>query len=172
MAISRRRARNGGSDGLVFPAAFVALVLLIYFIALPPALPPGMATPLTGGLQIYTLAPSASTTSAVPGNASLDVLFHRLSDKFGLVDSGLSDAEILHLIRQIRGIWQAAGVDIRIDEKQALVVRRASHPTSAALSCRWHLRPRRGCCKGIRAMSRRRWRLCTHWRATPGSWPS
>jgi len=124
MAISRRRARNGGSDGLVFPAAFVALVLLIYFIALPPALPPGMATPLTGGLQIYTLAPSASTTSAVPGNASLDVLFHRLSDKFGLVDSGLSDAEILHLIRQIRGIWQAAGVDIRIDEKQALVVRR------------------------------------------------
>jgi len=50
----------------------------------------------------------------------IDLVFHRLTDRFGLVDSLLDDGQIIELLGNVQAIWRQGGVVMRFDEEQAL----------------------------------------------------
>jgi len=143
----RRKSKSGigapksltqhGHGGLVLPFSLVALTFLIFLVARspepPPDLPMYIAPPQ--GLQIFTLAPTFRVntgSAAVFANATLDVVFHRLEDKFGMIDSGLSDDQIVSLIDAVNNIWTKVGINVRINPSRALQVERLDDDRSKA----------------------------------------
>ena len=79
---------------------------------------PSSTAPLVPSLS--SKKPNKSNEPHSHEDYALTIVYHRLSDEFGLVDPRFSDVDVARILSGIREIWKSAGVEIVFDIKRAV----------------------------------------------------